>query len=222
MIKRALVTGGTSGLGYEIAKRLSEKDIDVIILGRNEDKLNKALQGLKDLNPRVDGYSVDVSNEEQVKSFMSTCPQVDYLFNVAGKGVFGPIETITRKDIDDVLASNLIGMILVTSYLLRQNQGPLKIYNIMSTAARKGKAGESIYCAAKFGAKGFTDALQATYKGSDVHVTGVYPGGMMTEFWAGQDRDVSTFMNASHVAEQIVKFIDESSTYTSEIVIERP
>jgi len=219
MIKRAIVTGGSSGLGLEIAKKLVKRNIQVMIIGRNKEKLNHAVG---EIGSNVSSFSVDISCEDQVKDFMKDCSEVDYLFNVAGNGVFGDVREVSRKDIDDVLASNLVGMILMTSNLLKINRGPLKIFNIMSTAARKGKKDEEIYCAAKFGARGFTEALQARYKGSNIHVTGIFPGGMATDFWAKQDRDIETFMDPKDVADQIVKIVDEDKTYTSELVIERP
>jgi short-subunit dehydrogenase len=77
----------------------------------------------------------------------------------------------------------------------------------MSTAANVAKAGEAIYCAAKWGAKGFTESLRLETKGSRVRILSVYPGGMDTPFWAEAPdvvSDTSNLMNPKEVAEIIL------------------
>lgn len=78
----------------------------------------------------------------------------------------------------------------------------LKIANVMSTAATRGNANESVYCATKWGEKGYTQSLKAAYKGSSVTVVGVYPGGIDTDFYRESHDYVSldkqhTFMPAA-------------------------
>jgi short-subunit dehydrogenase len=81
------------------------------------------------------------------------------------------------------------------------------IVNVMSTAALTGKPNETVYCAAKWGARGYTEALRAEAKG--VRVVAVYPGGMNTPFWAG-DGKAAGFMDPGEVAGKIVSAIFES------------
>jgi short-subunit dehydrogenase len=91
----------------------------------------------------------------------------------------------------------------------------------------KGNKNEALYCAAKWGERGYTESLKAAYKGTTVKVIGVYPGGMNTDFW-NESRDyvseekAMTFMNPKDVAEVI---LDNVTNYknlnVADIMIER-
>jgi short-subunit dehydrogenase len=102
-------------------------------------------------------------------------------------------------------------MILLTSEILRltPKDEELTIVNIMSTSAQTGRAKETIYCAAKFGARGYTEALRSELKGTRRNIIAVYPGGMKTDFWniPGQDKDLSSFMDPAEVAAKVVNAV---------------
>jgi short-subunit dehydrogenase len=110
-----------------------------------------------------------------------------------------------------VFEANLKGMILLTSEILRitPEEEELTIVNIMSTSALFGRAEETIYCAAKWGARGYTEALRTELKGTKRNIIAVYPGGMRTDFWKvpGQNRDISSFMDPAEVALKIVNAV---------------
>ena len=227
-MKNAIVTGGSSGLGFAMAKSLLSENINVVILGRNKMKLDcaKSLLEQEDSKASVRSYQVDVSNESEVESFYSRITSADYLFNVAGVGVFGDVKEVKKIDIETVLNANLIGLILMTTHFLKSYESVGgKIVNIMSTAAQVGKKNEAIYCASKWGARGYTEALKATYKGSNIKIHAIYPGGMDTAFWANDAtlRNVSSFMKPDDVAKQIVQSVCLSEgLYVSDLIIERP
>lgn len=195
------------------------------MIGRSLDRLEQAKAKLHSTvgGGWVECYDFDISDENKVKAFYKTMDEnkcnIDYLFNVAGVGVFGRPEDVTREQIDCVLDSNLIGMILMTTGYLRQSDSG-KIINVMSTAARIGKVNEAIYCASKWGARGYTEALKTTYKGTDMKVIGVYPGGMDTPFWQNS-MDMSECLNPEEVSKQIVQAVLNDQVYVSDIVIER-
>jgi short-subunit dehydrogenase len=227
-MKNAIVTGGSSGLGFAMAKSLLLENINVVILGRNKMKLDyaKSLLEQEDSKASVQSYQVDISNESEVESFYSSITSADYLFNVAGVGVFGDVKEVKKIDIETVLNANLIGLILMTTHFLKSYESVGgKIVNIMSTAAQVGKKNEAIYCASKWGARGYTEALKATYKGSNIKIHAIYPGGMDTAFWANDviPRNVSSFMKPDDVARQIVQSVCLSKgLYVSDLIIERP
>ena len=221
----AIITGGSSGLGFEISKLLRNRDIDICIVGRNESKLKTCLEILESLdgNGTVQYYMMDISNEVQVRTFGEAFREsgisIDYLFNVAGVGIFGSPVQLKKETIEEVLSSNLVGMMLLTGELLnnmKYHGG--RIINVLSTAARVGKANEALYCASKWGARGYTESLKQYYKNSNIKVTAVYPGGMDTPFWAEQE--VNEYMNPGEVATQIVVSVC-NDLYVSELVIER-
>jgi short-subunit dehydrogenase len=91
------------------------------------------------------------------------------------------------------------------------------IVNVLSTAALKPKPGESVYCAAKWGARGYTETLQQETKGTRARVIAVSPGGMQTPFW---DREREGFMDPQAVARLIVEAIHAPVNVTN-VVIER-
>ena len=103
----------------------------------------------------------------------------------------------------------------------------VKIANVMSTAATRGNADESVYCAAKWGEKGYTQSLKAAYKGTSVKIVGVYPGGIDTDFYRESHDYVSlqkqhTFMDPAQLAEVIVfNLVNPANLTVSDIIIER-
>ena len=218
--KISLISGGASGLGLEIAEILVRSGKNVIILSRNGEKLQKASDRLKKLarDNSVHPLICNIGREEDVKKvgiyLVQNNMSTEYLFNNAGMGLFANAETSSSAMIDTVFEANLRGMILLTSEILRltPKEEELTIVNIMSTSALIGRAQESIYCAAKFGAKGYTEALKSELKGTRRNIIAVYPGGMKTDFWKipGQDKDISSFMNPEDVAAKIVNAVTVS------------
>jgi uncharacterized protein len=217
MQKISLVTGGTSGLGLEIADLLIKSGKNVLILGRNKEKLDDASSRLKkdSGSSLVELMMCNIGNEEEVRKvgefITGNALSVEYLFNNAGVGLFTKAHTSTAANIDKVFEANLKGMILLTSEILRvtHEEEELTIVNIMSTSALFGRAEETIYCAAKWGARGYTEALRTELKGTKRNIIAVYPGGMRTDFWKipGQNRDISSFMDPSEVASKIVNAV---------------
>lgn len=230
MKKLVVITGGTSGLGFEIAKQLSNwGEFDVCLIGKSKEKLNTALSHLP---KSVFGFNGDVSNEEFVKNVFNTLAEkgynIEYLFNCAGIGLFGDPDSNDATKTESIIKTNLIGTILTTNYaipLMEKHGG--KIVNILSTAALKGNPLESVYCASKWGVRGFTESLKEYFKQSKIKVVGVYPGGMNTDFW-NNSRDYvsfersSKFMNPADVANIIINNVTENSVSVADIVIERP
>lgn len=217
MKKISVISGGTSGLGLEIACLLVKAEKNVMILGRNNDKIGSASTRLKELSgsSAVETIQCNIGKEEDVKRVGNHLKKegysVEYLFNNAGSGLFTAAHTATTELIDMVFEANLKGMILLTSEILALTpyNEELTIVNIMSTSALFGRAEETIYCAAKWGARGFTEALRTELKGTKRNIIAVYPGGMQTDFWKipGQNRNITTFMDPAEVAEKIVNAV---------------
>jgi short-subunit dehydrogenase len=232
MKKISLISGGTSGLGLEIAEILVKAGKSVLILGRNSKKLFDAYSRLDKLRKgnKVESLICNIGNEEEIKivgDYLTTNKlSVEYLFNNAGTGLFTKADTSTAEMIDRVFEASLKGMILLTSEILRltPEEEELTIVNIMSTSALFGRSEETIYCAAKWGARGYTEALRTELKGTRRNIVAVYPGGMRTDFWKipGQNRDISGFMDPAEVAKKIVDaVIVTNSLLVTDITINR-
>jgi short-subunit dehydrogenase len=232
MKKISVISGGTSGLGLEIADLLIKSGKNVLVLGRNIEKLATASARLSKSakNCTAESMVCNVGNETDVKEagqfLKDNSYSVDYLFNNAGMGLFLKAEKSTSALIDTIFEANIKGMILLTSEILAltPEEQELTIVNIMSTSALLGRSEETIYCAAKWGARGYTEALRTELKGSKRNIIAVYPGGMMTDFWniPGQNRDISAFMNPAEVAEKIVNaVIVTDKMFVTDITINR-
>jgi uncharacterized protein len=212
-----LISGGASGLGLEIAQFLVRTGKNVIILSRNGEKLAQAAARLKTSASEnyVDSIICNIGKEEDVRNagkyLVKNNLSVGYLFNNAGVGLFASAESSTSAMVDTVFEANLKGMILLTSEILRitSKEEELTIVNIMSTSAIIGRAQETVYCAAKFGARGYTEALRSELKGSKRNIIAVYPGGMRTDFWntIDENKDLSNFMDPADVASKIVNAV---------------
>lgn len=231
-MKYSLITGGSSGLGYELAKKLIEEDKNIIIIGRNPEKLDNSLRELKELSrgTEVRGVQLDIARLSQVDDFFSTLEdediQIEHLYNNAGKGFFGSVEELTEEDIDSVLGSNLVGLINMTSRAARHmkvSEEKCRITSILSTAALVGKKNETIYNSAKWGAKGFLESVRDEVRGGNIEILIFYPGGMNTPFWDHIDSgyDFSTFMKPEDVAREIVHASLNDRMLISDLVINR-
>ncbi len=216
----SLISGGASGLGLELADQLIRAGRKVMIIGRNSDKLKRAVARLEKTAGEDTVFSLpcNIGKQDDVskvgKFLKDHDLDTEYLFNNAGKGLVTGTESSTSELIDSIFEANLKGMILLTTEILRITppSQELTIVNIMSTSALIGRSQETIYCAAKFGARGYTEALRAELKGSKRNVIAVYPGGMKTDFWnmEGQNKDLSGFMDPAVVAEKIVSAVKAS------------
>ena len=119
-------------------------------------------------------------------------------------------------------------MIIASTQVLRaKEEKDLKIVNIMSSAALRGNKQESVYCATKWGERGYTESLKVAYKGTSVKVMGVYPGGINTNFYQASRDYVSeekqnSFMKPEEVANIILSNVLTTNHLTvADIVIER-
>jgi short-subunit dehydrogenase len=232
MEKICVISGGAGGLGLAIAETLIKSGRHVLILGRNPDTLVSAATELNRISGSAHASSMvcNIGNEEDIRKTGKFLHDhnyvVEYLFNNAGMGLFAKSETTTAEMVDRVFEANLKGMILLTSEILRitPEKEELTIVNIMSTSSLAGRDEETVYCAAKWGARGYTEALRTELKGKKRNVIAVYPGGMKTNFWKvpGQNRDISGFMDPGEVAEKIANAVlGTSRLLVTDITINR-
>ncbi len=214
-----VITGGNSGLGLELVKNFV-KNSKVLVLARTK---------REELENVFYEYG-NIADEVFIKSVYNkyeTDFNISFLINNAAVGCFGTPEENDLDKIIKVLEGNLIGLILNTSYalpLMKENGG--KVINILSTAALKGNVNESLYCAAKWGARGYTESLKATFKGTNIKVISVCPGGMNTDFWSSNRSYVPSekslkWMKPQDVAKVIYDNITNDNLCVSDIVIER-
>jgi 3-oxoacyl-[acyl-carrier protein] reductase len=181
----ALVTGGSSGIGYSIAKTLIDAGTRVAITGRDEKKLYKAAESLNAVAIRA-----DVANEADVQRTMKEVQQalghLDILVNNAGFGVFKKLVDMDRTSFDAVFATKVTGTMLMgreaAKHFIQQNSG--NIVNICSTASLRGAANGTAYYASKFALRGMTECWRAELRQFNIRVFLVNPSEVLTNFGA--------------------------------------
>ena len=201
----AVITGGTSGLGAAIAAKLRERGMHVVTVSRRDEA----------------DVTGDASHEDTVARAVAQAEalgDITVLVNCAGVGIFGAAGSYDEHDVRRVIDANLVSMILFCDELFpRFTRDGGTIVNVLSTAALVAKPGESVYCAAKWGARGYTDVLKAEARGTKARVISVAPGGMQTPFW---DEPREGFMDPREIAAIVVDAIERPVNVNS-IVIER-
>ena len=201
----AIVTGASSGLGLAITQLLRERGTPVVGVARRA-------------SADVAGDAAKRETALRAIEAAERAGTIDLLVNCAGVGIFGPAGSYDDRSIAAIIDSNLIATINFCELLFpRFKEHGGTIVNVLSTAALIGKANESVYCAAKWGARGYGEALKAEAKGTKVRVIVVAPGGMNTPFWPEARPG---FMDPADVAATIVDAI-ERPVDVSEIVITR-
>lgn len=222
-----IITGGASGLGLALVKQFIEKNYFVCNIDRNFEMMETLDNTYKN---NYKGFIGDISDSKFVKDTIdeiSKLGNIKILINNAGEPSFKLPKDYEKDDMDKCF-KGLQGMILFSTETLKvREEKNLKIVNIMSSAALRGNKQEAVYCATKWGERGYTESLKVAYKGTSVKVIGVYPGGINTEFYK-DSRDYvskekqSTFMKPEDVAKTIIDNVTNDTNLTvADIIIER-
>lgn len=202
----AVITGGSSGIGFAIAKHLSEQGYKLLILARNKDNLMKSVKSL----PGVHSYvSLDVSNitdvKEAVDNFFNEAGRIDLLVNCAGYVKRGTSE-LSSVEFEKMINTNLVGIFnLINSivpYMKTQKYG--KIITIASISGKVGRAPLGGYAASKFGVMGLNESLYKELAPLGISVTAICPNLVDTDMTA----DVKMPREKMMKTEDIVKTVD--------------
>lgn len=208
--KTIVITGGSDGLGLSLAKLLISKGSFVHIIGRSQERLNKAKTEIN--SPNLYIHQGDISIYSQISDIYNQIGNIDVLINNAGVWLEGSIADNTDKQISEVIDINLKGLIYSTKAVLptMTTKDDGIIFNISSTSGLKAKGMQSVYVASKFAVRGFTESLEQDLEKTNIKVFGFYPGGMATSLFtkAGIDKSNSDWMDTAKVAE-IISFMIE-------------
>ncbi|WP_027410697.1 SDR family NAD(P)-dependent oxidoreductase [Anoxybacteroides tepidamans] len=205
------ITGAGTGLGKELALQYARKGYAVILIGRRKQPLLAVKQEIESAGGQAFVHTLDIRCYEEVERAVEEIAQkyrVTCLINNAGIGHFGPLSSLSRKQIDEMIGTNINGTIYMTKAFLPyfQTLPKAKIMNIISTAGLRGKMNESVYVATKFAIRGFSESLIKELEQTNISVTAVYMGGMDTPFWEGTNhiKDRSRLRSPKQVAEYII------------------
>lgn len=181
----ALVTGGSSGIGYGIAKALIESGGKVAITARGKDRLMKAAAELG-AHPIHADVSKEADVERTYKEVLDKFGDLDILINNAGRGVFKPLVEMDLAGFEDTFSTNVTGTMLMTKaaakIFIGRNRG--NVVNISSTASLRGAPGGTAYYASKFALRGMTECWRAELRKYNIRVFLVNPSEVVTNFGA--------------------------------------
>ena len=179
--KKAIITGGSRGLGKATAIAFAKEGIDVAITGRNEKALKETVSELETIGVKATYAVFDVGNYEEVKtgikSIIDTLGTVDILVNNAGIAAFGTFNDMEVSQWSQIIQTNVMGMYYVTKevlpYLIDKNEGD--IINVSSTAGLSGNASTSAYSASKFAVIGMSESLMKEVRKNNIRVCTLTP-----------------------------------------------
>ena len=179
--KKAIITGGSRGLGKATAIAFANQGIDVAITGRNEEQLVATVNELKSLGVNATYAVFDIGNYDEVKKgiqeIMNTFNTVDILVNNAGIAAFGSFLEMDVNQWQSIIQTNVMGMYYVTKevlpYLIANNQGD--IFNVSSTAGLAGNPNTSAYSASKFAVIGMSESLMKEVRKNNIRVCTLTP-----------------------------------------------
>ncbi len=211
--KIIVITGASAGIGKQISLRLSREGVSLALIGRNKKRLKEVADESKKLGAiKVETYVCDILKNEDlektVKLIVSDFKIIDILINNAGIWQkFAPVEKIDKKIIDSVIGTNLIALINVTRLFvpILKKRKEAAIINIVSKSGVVAQAGQSVYTASKYGARGFTEVLRLDLKDTKVKVAGLYQGGIDTDMFkkAGDNFSTKDFTDPADLADVV-------------------
>jgi NAD(P)-dependent dehydrogenase (short-subunit alcohol dehydrogenase family) len=182
--KVAVVTGGSRGIGFAIARMLVERGASVAITGTDEARLRAAE---KELGGAI-GVRADVRDYPQVHAGMDAAAKhfggLDILVNNAGIGIFRAVAEMTLDDWNAIFSTNVGGVFHCTRAALPhlRRRGAGWIINISSLASTNPFADGAAYCASKAALNAFTEALMQEVRHDGIRVACVLPGSVRTGF----------------------------------------
>lgn len=207
--KVTLITGASSGFGAAAARLFAQEGCKVVLAARRLERLEELANEIRSTGGDALPVGVDVTRPEQIEAMVNAAldryGRIDILFNNAGFGRLDWCEALDPiQDIQGQIAVDLLGVIwtarAVLPHMYKQGRG--HIINMSSVAGWAAPPLYSVYSAAKFGVRGFTEALRREASPFGVKVSAIYPGGAVTEFQkhVGQNQAKQRFRTPAWLA----------------------
>ena len=186
----ALITGATSGIGFELAKLFAENKYNLIIVARNQDELDKTAATLKDsYGVEITTISKDLFKQDAAFELCDELKEknikIDVLVNDAGQGLYGKFaETDIYRELD-IIQLNIASLVILTKHFLKEmverNDG--KILNLSSVASKIPGPWQAVYHGTKAFVQSFTEGIRAELQDTNITITALLPGATDTDFF---------------------------------------
>jgi len=213
--RTAIVTGGSRGIGFAIARALLAEGAQVTITGLDDGHLSSARRRLEGAGPgSVEALRADVRKYDDVRQAIDATVArfggLDFLVNNAGVGVFTHAAEMTPEQWSRVIDTNLTGVFYACHAAiphLRRRGGGF-IINISSLAGKNAFVGGSAYCASKSGLNAFSEALMQEVRYDNIRVSYVMPGSVATGFSGNDETSGADWkVSSDEVAEVVLNLL---------------
>lgn len=180
--KTILITGASSGIGQEIAIMLSRKGANVIITGRNEDRLNDTFRCLESNGQEHKQIIADLDKDEQIEQLVANCPSLDGLVCCAGINDKAPIKHITREKLDKMYGANVYGPMLLVKELIKKKRinNAASIVFISSISSIYATVSNAMYASSKGAINSLVKVLALELAPKKIRVNAIMPGMVKT------------------------------------------
>ncbi|MBL7790240.1 MAG: SDR family oxidoreductase [Chitinophagales bacterium] len=226
-----IVTGSSRGIGLAILEKYAYVGWNLAFCSKNPDSVTKAKQHLQSINANIKIYAeaLDMENQDAVLRFAKNCLKefgsIDILVNNAGLFQQGDLCAENFDDsLDYLMRVNLFSAYwmgkCIIPQMIKNKSG--HVFNISSIAGLKDYDNGGGYTVAKFALTGYTKQIRNELKSKHVKVTGIYPGAVLTDSWAGVDLPDNRFIQPSDIAEIIYTTSQLSPSACVEDIIIRP
>ena len=199
----ALITGGSSGIGFELARIFAEKGYDIIIVARNSEALKYKAIELSHFGAKVKTFSIDLSKPDSANELFEKLKNenIEILVNNAGFGLFGEFAKSSLETDLEMMYLNMQSLTILTKLFLTQflikKRG--KILNIASTAAFQPGPLMAVYYATKAYVLSFSEAVANEIEGTKVSLTVLCPGPTKSSFQKTAHMDKKVYDKAMDV-----------------------
>ncbi|WP_220466302.1 SDR family NAD(P)-dependent oxidoreductase [Dyadobacter psychrotolerans] len=186
----ALITGATSGIGYELAKLFAKDQYNLVLVARDQRKLDQTQQEFSSYGIDVIVISKDLFNRDEAFALYNEVKsrgiQIDVLVNDAGQGVYGLFQDTEIDRELKIIDLNITSLVILTKCFLQNmlanQQG--KILNLASIASKTPGPWQSVYHATKAFVLSFTEAIREELKDTEITITALLPGVTDTDFFS--------------------------------------
>jgi short-subunit dehydrogenase len=213
--KNILITGASSGIGYELAKQLADENCNLILLARRKEILDSLAKEIKTNYNSVLTYQCDIRNKSDVESIFGDIRKkisyIDVGILNSGVGRKSSVENFNSESADETFQVNVLGMIyciaeLLKDFLLRKSG---MIVGVSSIADSRGFPTNGLYCASKAAASIFLESIRIELKRKNVKVITVRPGFISTPMTAKNKFKMPFLMDADKASRIIINGIKE-------------
>lgn len=207
---RALVTGGSSGIGLATAAAIIAGGGSVVVCGRDRKRLERAAEQIGAV-PVVADVADETAVVALVRQVVERFDDYNVLVNNAGFGHWAALVDTSRADFQNVWETNVLGAMMVAResarHFVKRNHG--NIVNVASTSAQRGGANATSYVATKFALSGMTECWRAELRPYNIRVMQINPSEVQTEFFGGsRGRNNPTKLHSEDIAHVICSMLE--------------